>query len=239
MAEIIDHLQRAYDTRLYAVRGHSSLFVYLVKELGYSEAAAYRRVNAVKLVKELPSIREDMQMGRLHLNTLADAAASHQCTVLFSEDEMKVIQRLKEIYPQKTLSEILILTAREHVQRHDPQEKAKRIVMKSGQIQGGDSEKSLGDDSEPAAKIASKTIPARVKHLVRVRDQGQCCYKDPQTGQICGSRSALEFDHIQPQALGGEHRVDNLQALCRTHNLLRAHGTFPEKVNIYWQRTNH
>ncbi len=294
LAEIIDHLQRAYDTRLYAVRGHNSLFVYLVKELGYSEAAAYRRVNAVKMVKEIHSIKEDVQMGRLHLNTLADAATAfrneekvsgpvsvvkkaetisrlagksrresqkvlaiqfpsaempkesekiiatsagetrHQCTVLFTEEDMKVICRLKEIYPQMTLSEILILTAHEHVQRKDPMERAKPAVLKRNIIVNEDAAK----EQESPPENNSKNIPADVKHLVRMRDQGRCCYMDPETGQVCGAKSGLEFDHIQPQALGGEHRLDNLQLLCRTHNLLRAHRTFPEKVNPFWSCAN-
>ena len=46
---VIDHLSEIEARRLYLRRGCSSLFDYAVRELGYSEAAAGRRIGAVRL----------------------------------------------------------------------------------------------------------------------------------------------------------------------------------------------
>ena len=42
--EILQHLQEIESRKLYLERGFSSLFEYAVKELGYGEGAAYRRI---------------------------------------------------------------------------------------------------------------------------------------------------------------------------------------------------
>ncbi|HSN13082.1 MAG TPA: HNH endonuclease, partial [Anaeromyxobacteraceae bacterium] len=52
------------------------------------------------------------------------------------------------------------------------------------------------------AKTRRDEIPASVKRAVWIRDQGRCQYP-LESGEICGSTYRLEFDHIQPQALGG------------------------------------
>ncbi|WP_413294298.1 HNH endonuclease [Bdellovibrio sp. HCB185ZH] len=52
---------------------------------------------------------------------------------------------------------------------------------------------------------------------------GYCCeYKHPTSGVKCGSKFQLQFDHIQPVALGGGDGSHNLRVLCRTHNLAEA-----------------
>ena len=57
-------------------------------------------------------------------------------------------------------------------------------------------------------------IPATVKRAVCERDQGRCAFVN-KTGKRCGSRSMLQFDHIEPVARGGASTVENLRLLCR------------------------
>ena len=46
---VIDHLRELERRRLYLTIGFSSLFDYAVRELGYSDAAAWRRIKAMRL----------------------------------------------------------------------------------------------------------------------------------------------------------------------------------------------
>jgi len=55
--------------RLYATKAYSSLFEYIVKELGLSEPAAAERVNAVRLMQEVPAVKAHLDEGRLSLTT--------------------------------------------------------------------------------------------------------------------------------------------------------------------------
>src|SRR5690606_3893855 len=58
-------------TRLFAKLGYSSLHKYLIHELGYSESAAFRRVQALKLVREVPESKEMIESGELTLTNIA------------------------------------------------------------------------------------------------------------------------------------------------------------------------
>jgi hypothetical protein len=57
--------------RLYAEKGYSSLFEYSVQALGYSEAAAGRRISAMRLLVEVPEIESALKKGSVSLSTLS------------------------------------------------------------------------------------------------------------------------------------------------------------------------
>ena len=69
---IIDHLAEIETRRLYLQRGCSSLFDYAVRELGYSDAAAGRRLGAVRLCADQPGARERLRDGSLTLSAAAE-----------------------------------------------------------------------------------------------------------------------------------------------------------------------
>jgi hypothetical protein len=77
----------------------------------------------------------------------------------------------------------------------------------------------------------SRYIPVVLRRAVFQRAGGQCCYVDQATGRRCGERRWLEVDHIKPFSCGGEHSPENLQVLCRSHNMMRARDVFgSEKI---------
>jgi len=67
---ILWHLDEIQRRRLYAEKGYGSLFDYAVRGLGYSEAAAGRRIAAMRLLIEVPEIEPSLQKGDLSLSTL-------------------------------------------------------------------------------------------------------------------------------------------------------------------------
>ena len=69
---IIDHLAEIEARTLYLQRGCSSLFDYAVRELGYSDAAAGRRIGAVRLCADQPGARERLRDGSLTLSAAAE-----------------------------------------------------------------------------------------------------------------------------------------------------------------------
>ena len=73
LSEILDHLEEVRRRRLFCDLGYGSLFQYCVKHLGYSEDQAYRRINALKIVKEIPVVREQIATGELSLASLSVA----------------------------------------------------------------------------------------------------------------------------------------------------------------------
>ena len=69
---VIDHLAEIEARRLFLRRGCSSLFDYAVRELGYSDAAAGRRIGAVRLCADQPDARERLRDGSLTLSAAAE-----------------------------------------------------------------------------------------------------------------------------------------------------------------------
>ena len=69
---IIDHLAEIEARGLYLQRGFSSLFDYAVRELGYSDAAAARRIGAMRLCADAPQAREGLREGSLTLSAAAE-----------------------------------------------------------------------------------------------------------------------------------------------------------------------
>ena len=68
---VLDHLREIEARRLYLRRGFSSLFDYTVRELHYTEAAAWRRIKAMRLCRETRGVRERLQDGSLNLSNAA------------------------------------------------------------------------------------------------------------------------------------------------------------------------
>ena len=63
-------------SKLYARRGFSSLFEYCVKKLKMSEPQAARRVNAARLLREVPEVAGKIASGHLSLTAASQAQVS-------------------------------------------------------------------------------------------------------------------------------------------------------------------
>ena len=58
---VLDHLREIEARRLHLTRGYGSLFDYVVHELGYTAAAAWRRIKAMRLCEQTNGARELLQ----------------------------------------------------------------------------------------------------------------------------------------------------------------------------------
>ena len=66
--ELLHYLQEIERRRIYLPR-FSSLHEYVVRELGYSDGAAHRRISAMRLMRELPEVEKKLSAGSLTLST--------------------------------------------------------------------------------------------------------------------------------------------------------------------------
>ncbi len=71
---ILHHLREVEERRLYLSQYQCpSLFAFAVRVLGYSSDAAWRRITAMRALKELPSLQEKIESGALSLTVVARA----------------------------------------------------------------------------------------------------------------------------------------------------------------------
>ncbi|UYL08533.1 HNH endonuclease [Bdellovibrio sp. SKB1291214] len=67
---ILWHLVEVESRRLYLELGYTSLFKYMTGHLNYSEDAAYRRVQAARLLKKVPQVDKLIESGDLNLTQM-------------------------------------------------------------------------------------------------------------------------------------------------------------------------
>lgn len=67
--EILWHLLEIQKRKLFLNLGYPSLFEYAIKDLGYSASAAYRRIQAMRLLQSVPDVAEKLETGTINLTT--------------------------------------------------------------------------------------------------------------------------------------------------------------------------
>jgi 5-methylcytosine-specific restriction endonuclease McrA len=70
LAALLAHLGEVEARGIHRIRACSSLYVYCIYELRYSEDEAYRRVAAARLVRRFPALLDAVASGELHLTGL-------------------------------------------------------------------------------------------------------------------------------------------------------------------------
>ncbi len=65
--QVLECISEIDRRRLYVQKGFTSLFDYLVKDFGYSPGAAMRRIDAARLLQEIPEVAEKFATGALTL----------------------------------------------------------------------------------------------------------------------------------------------------------------------------
>ena len=75
----------------------------------------------------------------------------------------------------------------------------------------------------------SRYMPAAVRHFVRRRDGGQCCFVNEQ-GRRCTERRGLEFHHEDPFGRGGDHDPERICLMCKQHNAYLAERDYGKDV---------
>lgn len=83
---ILDHLDEIDRRGLVLRRGYSSLFDYAVRELRFTDAAAQRRIQTMRLCRRHGWVRAKLQSGELNLTAAAQlettfAGAERQCRI--------------------------------------------------------------------------------------------------------------------------------------------------------------
>ena len=119
---------------------------------------------------------------------------SVRMTITFSQEDMEDLLRAKEILshvePSLQLPDLIKLILKRLLKQNDPLAKPT-----------SPSEVKTRPSSNP------RYVSASAQRAVQQRDR--CCqWKDPQTGQMCGSKFQLEIDHIIPIWAGGTNELE-------------------------------
>ena len=71
LSQILEHILEIDRRKFYLKMAYSSLFDYLTKHLGYSAGSAQRRIDAARLMKDVPELSEKLESGSLNLSQVS------------------------------------------------------------------------------------------------------------------------------------------------------------------------
>lgn len=221
--------------RLFSELKYESIFDYACMELKYSEPAAVRRISAMRVLRELPEIKDSIHSGQLSLSNIALAQTMFLKEMkagrpLTKDQKSEVLSRLKN--KSARAAQTIVRSHSSEMKKQvgldykDIQNEELRKIVKDlrGSVVHTDPQISLedlllklckGEISTPTSELkvevneAPQSVAAARREVWR-RDKS-CCVN-------CKSTYAVEIDHIVPVAVGGASTVKNMRLLCRSCN---------------------
>ena len=90
---ILEHIKEFDKRKLYLERAYSSLYEYLVRELGYSGSAAMRRIEAARLLQQVPVVAEKIREGSLNLSQIGELSRAVKEKERLSEEKVSPLMK--------------------------------------------------------------------------------------------------------------------------------------------------
>jgi len=70
--KILHHLMEMEKRRIHLDMGYASLFVFLTRHLKYSDGSAYRRIEAMKILRDVPDLGQRITVGAISVTVAAE-----------------------------------------------------------------------------------------------------------------------------------------------------------------------
>ncbi|XGC81115.1 HNH endonuclease [Bdellovibrio bacteriovorus] len=104
---ILEHIREIDARKLYLEKAYSSIYEYLTKELGYSGSAAMRRLEAARLLREVPTVATRIQEGTLNLSQIGELSRA------IKEKEKISGSRVSSLHKQELVAVVVGKTTQE------------------------------------------------------------------------------------------------------------------------------
>lgn len=112
LTEVLHAIKEVDTRKLFLELGYSSLFTYLTESIGYSASSAQRRIDAARLLNEIPTLSEKIESGEIHLSqaSIIQKAAreikrTRQISVS-SADKLELLSALSGMNQQDTEKQV-------------------------------------------------------------------------------------------------------------------------------------
>ena len=130
--------------------GFGSMHEFLVKHLGYSEGSAHRRIASMRLMKDLPEVKSQIESGALSMST----AATFQG---FLQNEKRVSGKIYGVEEKKRILDSL--------QGKSKREVEKRLCEISPQAVSSERERVLTPDTTEVRWVMSAKLEAKLGEI--------------------------------------------------------------------------
>ncbi len=229
LTELFHHLLEVQRRRLFSAYGKESLKTYCVESLGYSPDEAGRRIAALSVFASVPSIEEKLNSAELTLTHLLDAKSlftqeANAGRALSIEKKVEVLNAMTGVATRDAfaVAQSFSPEPREKLRKLDVDHETLDLLQELQDLLAHANPKVSKSDlikQLVRQKISELRIePAAPRKVSKAEVLREVVRKADYKCENCGSRHALEIDHILPRALGGTDDPKNLRTLCRNCN---------------------
>ena len=236
---ILHHLKEVEKRKLYSELKYSSMMEYIMKELGYTEPAAGRRLQAARMLKDIPEFEKKIRDGSLSLSNLNKAAGFFKKENIKDPNEKKEILKkienqsarecektLFSMLPEQPLPKESIKVISEDYQqlKINISDSTFEILNKVKDILGHHAINDLFLERLSEALENIKRKKFKFVHKSRMTESDSRYVTNSTKREVyeksngvcenCGSLFMLQFDHREPFSLGGKSEASNLRLLC-------------------------
>jgi hypothetical protein len=169
VADIVRYLAEVDERQVYRDYGYSSLFMFCVKGLGYSEGSAQRRIAAARCLRENSEVYELLKDGKVSLCSLSEVAK-----VITPEDRAQVLS-LSQGLPRQEVQKLAA--------QFQAPERSKREVMRAKRVVVP-----VAPDGE-----SSSTVAVIDKYALSLEIDGECREMIEQAKDLCGESKVSEL----------------------------------------------
>jgi hypothetical protein len=129
-AQILHYLSEIQRRRLYSELGYSSLFVFCIKHLGFTESQTQRRIEAMRAINSMPEIESKIKTGALSLTAVAQAQSYFRQNEVPLDKRAAVFEKLENKSTRECEKALLELSSKQE----PPKEKSRQITQTHIQI---------------------------------------------------------------------------------------------------------
>jgi len=181
--QVLDLLKQVETRKLYLTLGFGSLMEFCIKELHYSESAAYRRVSAMKALCDVPVLEHKIADGSLSLAVISQAQShirlrEKQTSIKMEIAEKKTLfESLEGLSTREAEKELIqqdpqiseVAQKRESLRQITPELQELKLILTSEMQQDLEKLKLLLSHSMPGASLTD-VLKFAVKESIQKRD---------------------------------------------------------------------
>jgi hypothetical protein len=218
--QVIELLEEVESRKLYLTLGFSSLIEFCVKELRYSESAAYRRISAMRAVRELPELEEKIENGSLSLAVISQAQSHIRQTEKIAKmdlhEKKELFKSLEGLSIRETEKELIAKSPEAIFQR----ESLRQISVDHQELKMV-LDPQLQKDLEKLKELVSHILPgAPLMEVIRLAVKDSLHKRDPMAGkrhkatpapvENCENKKELSEINDLPKTVNGDLRNDKV-----------------------------
>jgi hypothetical protein len=199
--QLIEHLREIERRMLYAELGYGSLHDFCVKRLGLSEGSAQRRIQAMRLARELPEVKEAILEGSISLTNAAKLQTAFQAEKKLAREAGR--DSLDVAMKREVLQELSGLTQREC------EAKLCEVLPEASLEMNRERVRRIGSDSH---EIRLVVADAFLKKLDRIRELLSHAVPAGSAMDIFERLMAAEIDRLEKKK-GVKSNIGDTEAL--------------------------